>query len=487
MQRKFLTNLLLLITLNLLVKPVYIFGIDLRVQNLVGPDEYGMFFAMFNFSMLFNMLLDLGITNYNNRNISRYRHLLHKHFSGIITIRLLLAVVYALITLGTGLIAGYSPRQINLLAILVFNQFLIALILYLRSNIAGLQMFRTDSLISVLDRLVMIIMSSFILYQSKYAIHFRVEHFAWLQTLSYLSAAIVSSAIVIRKAAFQRLYWNRLFMMMIIRRSFPYALLVLLMMFYFRVDSVLLERILPEGIGARQAGIYASAFRLLDALVMLPYLFSVLLLPMFARMLKLRENYGEIIRIAFPLLLVFSFVAVSISIGYSEEIMQLLYREHAAASAQVFRLLMPGLIAFSISYVFSTLLTANGNLRKLNIIAGSAMVLNILLNLLLIPRYQAAGSAFASCSTLTLAAILHLLVSMKDFSIKPLRSDLWRFVVFCLLITIFLIGGRYLPLGWVSQMGITALAMVSSSLLLRMIRLKELWKIVRNQTTGETV
>jgi O-antigen/teichoic acid export membrane protein len=487
MQRKFLTSLLLLMTLNLLVKPAYIFGIDLRVQNLVGPDEYGMFFAMFNFSMLFNMILDVGITNYNNRNISQYRHLLHKHFSGIVTIRLLLAVIYAVITLATGLVAGYGPRQMNLLGILVFNQFLIAMILYLRSNIAGLQLFKTDSLISVLDRLVMIILGGFILYQSRYSEHFRVEHFAWLQTLSYLCAATAAAFVVVRKAAFRRLYWNRLFMLMVIRRSFPYALLVLLMMFYFRVDSVLLERILPEGIGARQAGIYASAFRLLDALVMVPYLFSVLLLPMFARMLKLREDFKEIIRIAFPLLLVFSFVAVSVSISYSEEIMQLLYREHAEASARVFRFLMPGLIAFSVSYVFSTLLTANGNLRTLNIIAGSAMALNIILNIMLIPRYQAAGSAFASCATLTLAALLHLLVTMRDFSITPSATDLLRFAGFCLAIALILTGGRYLPLGWVIQMGISAFAMVIASLMLRMIRPKELWMIIRKQTSGKAV
>jgi|GEM_PF-5217839 len=41
MQRTFLTNLFLLLVLNLLVKPFYILGIDAGVQDAVGSEEYG--------------------------------------------------------------------------------------------------------------------------------------------------------------------------------------------------------------------------------------------------------------------------------------------------------------------------------------------------------------------------------------------------------------------------------------------------------------
>ncbi|HRZ50121.1 MAG TPA: oligosaccharide flippase family protein, partial [Bacteroidales bacterium] len=315
MQRKFLANLILLLFLNLLVKPLYIFGIDLGVQNLVGPDEYGIFFSMFNFSMLFNILLDAGITNYNNRNISQYRHLLNKHFSGIFTLRLLLAVVYVLIAFGTGLMAGYSQRQMQLLGFLAFNQFIISFILYLRSNIAGLQLFKTDSLISVLDRVILIVLCGYLIYNRHTRSQFTVEWFAICQTAAYLVTFLVALLVVMRKAAFRRFYWNPTFARMILRNSFPYALLALLMMFYFRIDSVLLERLLPAGTGSLQAGIYASAFRLLDAFLMIPYLFSVLLLPMFARMIRFRENPGQIISIAFPIILLFSVGTVALSLG----------------------------------------------------------------------------------------------------------------------------------------------------------------------------
>ena len=94
MQRKFVTNLALVLFLNLLIKPFWILGIDVAVQNAVGLEQYGFYYAIFNFSFLLNIFLDLGITNFNNKNISQNNHLLSKHLSSIILLRLLLAGIF---------------------------------------------------------------------------------------------------------------------------------------------------------------------------------------------------------------------------------------------------------------------------------------------------------------------------------------------------------------------------------------------------------
>ena len=71
MQRKFLTNLLILLFMNLLIKPFWILGIDRSVQNAVGAEQYGFYFAIFNFTFLFNIMLDLGITNFKTATLHR--------------------------------------------------------------------------------------------------------------------------------------------------------------------------------------------------------------------------------------------------------------------------------------------------------------------------------------------------------------------------------------------------------------------------------
>jgi O-antigen/teichoic acid export membrane protein len=223
MQRKFLTNLGLLLLLNLLIKPFWVFGIDRTVQNIVGVGGYGFYFVVFNFSFLFNILLDLGITNFNNRNIAQNSQLLNKHFSGILVLKLLLTLIYILVTFGIALILGYNGAQLKLLGFLAFNQFLISFILYLRSNISGLLFFRIDSVLSVLDRFLMILFCGILLWGNITTTPFRIEWFVYAQTAAYLLTAATAFLIVVKKARFRKLSWNWAFFMMIIKQSAPFT------------------------------------------------------------------------------------------------------------------------------------------------------------------------------------------------------------------------------------------------------------------------
>ncbi len=166
MQKKFITNLAILICLNLLIKPFWTLVIEPSVQADVGNQAYGEYFALFNFSFLLNILLDFGITNFNNKNIAQNNHLLEKHFSGLFLLKLLLGLIYIVVTISIGLAIGYSTRYIKLLFLLGFNQFLISMLLYLRSNLLGLHAFKTDSVISVLDRFIMIGICAVLLWTS---------------------------------------------------------------------------------------------------------------------------------------------------------------------------------------------------------------------------------------------------------------------------------------------------------------------------------
>lgn len=445
MNKKFITNLIILLFLNLLIKPFWILGIDRGVQNAVGSQVYGLYFAIFNFTFLFNILLDMGITNFNNRNIAQNHHLLNKYFSSIVILKFLLAIVYSVITLSAGLIIGYDSTQMSMLLILCFNQFLMSFILYLRSNISGLHFFKTDSVISVLDRFLMIIICGVLLWTNITGQPFRIEWFIYAQTFSYIITALIAFAIVVRKAKFKKLKWNYPFFILIIRQSFPFAILVLLMAFYNRIDSVMIERILPDKQGEQQAGLYASAYRLLDAVNMLAYLFSVILLPMFSRMIKFKDEVNKLARLSFTLLFLLSVTVAVGSFFYRTEIMVWLYPQHInetlaiyssriQETSWIFGILMFGFIPISTTYIFGTLLTANGNLKYLNLMAAFGMVLNLSLNFLLIPYLKAIGSAYASLTTQVITALVQVMLVVLIFKFKFNIQYLLKLLIFVLVV-----------------------------------------------------
>lgn len=479
MHRKFITNLGLILLLNIVIKPVWIFGIDRTVQNIVSTGEYGFYSIILNLTFTFYILLDLGITSFNNKNIAQNHFLLRKHVSRILLLKIFLGLVFFVVVFIAGLWLGFDRRHYYFLIFLSINQFLVSFILYLRSNISGLLMFKTDSIISVLDRLLMIIICAFLLW-GRDRTDFQIIWFVYAQTAAYMITAIVAFLLVRKKSGMTSIKWDPVFSLMILKKSAPYAILILLMAFYNRFDAVMISKILGSETGNEQAGIYASAFRLLDAVNMIAYLFSVLLLPMFAKLISDKAPFEWLVKLSYNLLLVISVTFAIVSSFYSNEIMNLLYVKHIGESAEVFRWLILGFIPISVTYVFGTLLTSNGSLKQLNIVATIGMVMNISLNLILIPQFKAAGSAYASVVTQLVTALLQFFVAKQIFNFNiNLKTTLTSvfFVLGVVLITFF--SKQISPNSWIIGYCVGGSGSVLLALLLRLFSVSEIRSLVQ--------
>ncbi len=476
MKKKFFSNLILLVSLNLVVKPFWIFGIDRTVQNVTGSEAYGFYFSLFSFSLLLNILLDAGTTNYNNRVISREPEKLSVWFSQLFLIRLLLAVVYVLVSVGLAIVLGYSPRQLHLLWFLILNQFLASLILFFRSNITGLHLFKTDSVLSVADRILMILLVGIVLWGHVTDEPFRIEWYVYLQSLAYGLVAVGAFVLVLTKTSFFRPRFDKVFFFRILRESFPFAMLTLLMALYYRVDSVMLERMLPDG--ARQAGIYAQAFRLLDAFVMYAYLFSVILLPLFSRMIKEDKPVTGLVKFAFLLMMIPVLILGITTIIYRDPVMHLLYLSCTEASSGVLGLLMGALIFASSGYLFGTLLTARGDIKPLSRLAAGGFLLNIFLNFILIPRFQTLGAAWASLVTQAGIGMVQILMVSRRFRIPLSRMVPFQTYIFAGMITLtglILYGSGLNPLtGYLVQISLSLLLAV----MIKLIPLRQMISIL---------
>ena len=477
MKKTFLTNLALLLLLNFLVKPFWVLGIDRTVQNVVGAEEYGFYFSLFGFSLLLNIILDAGITNFNSRNIAQHRQLLSKYLSNIVSFKFVLALVYFAVSLIVALIIGYTWDQMRLLLVLIFNQFVASFVLYLRSNLSGLHLFRTDSILSVLDRFLMILICGILLWGNVTQSAFRIEWFVYAQTIAYVVTAMIAFGIVLAKTTFFRPRFDIRYFIIIFKQSYPFALLCLFMVFYYRVDSVRLERMLPDG--KIQAGMYAQGYRILDAAAMVGFLFGGLLLPIFSRMLKKREPVEQLTRISYLLLIVPTIIISLTCIFFKSELTDLLYLSHIEPSANILAVLMLGYIAISTSYIFGTLLTANGNLKEMNIMAGAGVLLNIVLNLILIPKYNALGSAIASLITQTFTALAQVLLVYRVLRFTISRTLIYRLVLlsFGLVLTGILL--QSLSISWYYRLFIFAGSGFIIAFLFRLLNIRIIYQILR--------
>ena len=472
MKKFFVTNLFFLLALNILIKSFWILGIDREVQNALSADVYGMYYALFNFTYLFNIILDFGITNYNNRTIAQHTQLLKKYFARIVPLKFALAAIYFVIILIAGAFLGYSSYQIKLLSWMCITQVLQSFISYLRSNITSLMLFKTDSIISVLDRSLLIVFCGIFLWNDSLRAIFTIDHFVYIQTLTMFITFLVALIVCLSKTGLLKLKWNFAFNLHILKDGLPYALLGLLMACYNRMDSVMLLGLVDDG--GVSSGIYASGFRLVDSANMVAYLFSVILLPLIAKMIKTNQKINSVVGAAFHLLLIITLGFVAVSLCYSTELMELLYNKHIAESAKVYKILSFCFIPISMTYIFGTVLTANGSLKYLNLIAGLGMIMNIGLNFILIPLFKENGAAMTSLITQSVTAILQAWLALKIFKIKFEWRYCLKIISFIVIVFFISIFARQLELNWIIKASITLVLIVLASFFVKIFRIKEI-------------
>lgn len=474
LKKKFISNLSFLVFLNGIVKPLYVFGIDRVVQNNVGPEVYGSYFALFNTAVIFQIFLDLGIENFIRRDIAQYPKMIRRYLPGVIFLKLLLLIPYTIICLLVAFSMKISAGEFPLLLILLLNQFLASFILTMRATLGGLQFFKTEGIISVLDRFLMIIFMGYLLLNPVTSANFKIIWFALVQTFAYALVLVISFFLVRSKSSLH-IQLNILQLIPIMKKLLPYALLYLLMAIYYRIDPVLLRIMLPDG--ARQAGIFAHAFRILDFMSNYAFLFPILLLPIFSRDLKLKQPVGDLLQLACMILMIPSVSVLIPTIIYRHELFDVLYHESILVSGDIYAFLTISYLGMCFSYTFGALLTANGNLRQLNYMAAGTVVISIVLNILLIPRYKVYGAAIANASAQIFTIIYHIVLARKVFNLKMQYRLLARVVIFLILLLSICLIFRYFIKTWVISCVLMVASGLSLSITLKLINIQSLARL----------
>lgn len=482
MNRSFVVNLAIILLLNLLIKPLYIL-LDIQVQNTVGPEEFGMFFAVFNFTYLFQIVLDLGINNYNNRSVAQDEGHIYRYLPALFMLKLILAVAYGVVSYVGGDAIGFSPMQMHLLGWVIVNQFLLSMLLFLRSNLSGMHHFKVDSVVSVLDKLLLSVILVVLLFGGNFKENFTISWFVYAQTASLgITLLLAGGAVLYFAGKIQfKSDWSNIRKMF--KATFPYALLGVFMTVYYRLDGVMIERMLPEA-GPYQAGVYAACYRLLDAANIIGLLFAGLLLPLFSRMLQKTEDPSDLLSFSFRVLVGGAVMVAIILRFFGEPVVDLLYSESTPYWGKVLYTLFWAFPGVSVAYTYGTLLVAGGQLKVFNIITFVAMLLNIGLNMLLIPQMEALGATYATIATQLLAST-GMIYFAHQFLKKPLPVfDFFRIGLLSIGVFAICQASTYISLQWEIKLALVSIIGTIMAFMLRVFEWKALVGMVKQRGEG---
>ncbi|MDF1698262.1 MAG: oligosaccharide flippase family protein [Saprospiraceae bacterium] len=477
MKKEFILNIILLLAINFLIKPFYLFGVDLHIQNIVGTDTYGMYKVLFNIAFLLQFVHEPGIQAFNSQNIAKDPQRLGFHLPRILGLKLILGVVYFILAIGYFLCNPYDASLLPLMIVITINLFLSTLFLFLRTNIASIGKYRTDSLLSSLDKLLMLIILGVLSWVSPFRENFEIIWLAYGQFAAFLISCIVALFILYKHLGILKISFSWDYAKKLLKWSLPYALILLSMSAYTRMDSIMIERILDDG--GLESGIYEYGYRFLDAFNMVGYLFAALLLPMYASNLKNNKVINDLIDIGLRMMVLVTFVGAAAAITYRNEIMTWSNKNATPYYGEIMIYLMLSFIVLSIAYIFGSLLMASNRLKNLNIVLLFGVVLNFGLNMYLIPSEHALGAAKATLITQTIMALGQIILVYKLIKVKITLRLLLSIVVFGLLCA--LIFGSiyaYISIGWVYRAVLSISFTMIFALVLRLVDVKSITGLI---------
>lgn len=170
------------------------------------------------------------------------------------------------------------------------------------------------------------------------------------------------------------------------------------------------------------------------------------------------------------------------SMFYQKEIMELMDYPEIVTSATIFSVLMFAFLGMAGTIIYGTLLTANGNLRELNITSAVAVVINVVLNLILIPKYLALGAAISALVTQVFVGVSQYVLVILRFKLSLNLNLVFKIAVFTAGVFGLGLGSQQVNADW----GFRFLGMIAASVILalalNLINLKAMIRMVLNKS-----
>ncbi len=216
-------------------------------------------------------------------------------------------------------------------------------------------------------------------------------------------------------------------------RSLPLSLTAFFISIFLRIDQIMLSRMLDMD----SVGMYSAAVRLVEAVNFIPVIFGALLLPVFSRHIN-GDKFSSILSLSFRGMAWIALIFITVVTLFGRDILHILWGNQYLASAQSLEIL-----SWSVLFVFLGTINVPATIalgiQKYNLVFVVIQAsLNVLLNLILIPRYGIAGAAISTTATYGLG----FLIMWVFPAMRVIAVSVWREVlplVFLVSVLLFII------------------------------------------------
>lgn len=446
------------------------------IARLIGVENVGKYTVALSYTTIFSIFIDLGTSPIITREVAKQKDKLHNYLNTIISSKLILSLLVYLVVIISIHILNYDTQIRKLIYVSGFVMIADSFVLSIYSSLRGLQNLKYEALGIILNQCIaMSIGVTGLLFFTKNPI---------ILMFAFLFGSIANG--LFAKYSLQKNYslrikinfdWPTIKHIYII--SIPFALSGIFTRVYSYIDSIILQRYM----GDAAVGIYSVAYKIPFALQFIPSAFAASIYPAMSAFYnkepkKLQQTWEKatiyLLLLALPMLWGIYQLSDIVILNF--------YGNEYAESVTVLKTLIFGLIFIFLNFPLGSLLAACDKQNINTTFIGLTMVINIIANIILIPRFSYLGAAYAfliSHGFLFISSFIyaHWLISINKLNLS------WIFIRLLLATYIMGIFVSYVKseISWVLSIFVGATIYGLAILMLKVLNTKEFLAMLKRK------
>ena len=359
------------------------------VARHIGVEDTGIYFFVLSFTTIFVIFVDLGFSNVLIREAARAQEKMQHYIATVLSIKLLFAVFTYIIAITTIYLLGYDIVVRQLVCVSAITMLFDSLNLTLYGVFRAYGNLVYEASASVMSQLLTLVLGSIFLWLD-YPLIFLM--YAFLIS-SILNSVFATSMLYRRYKLNIKISYDRVLFRHMLPIVIPFALAGIFGRVYSYIDSVLLSKLA----GNIAVGLYSVPHKIANAFQFIPLAVVAAFYPRFSEYFihdrkKLDYAFHQGIKYL-------ALVALPVSVGIyiiADPLVHAFFSTEYVGSILALKIFMIGLFFGFVNLFFGALFNACNRQVFQTILIAIVMVLNIILNIVLIPRYGVYGAAFAS-------------------------------------------------------------------------------------------
>lgn len=403
-------NFILLYTSELIGQFLSFFLV-IAIARYFGDIGLGKYSFAFSFVSLFLIIADMGLPTLITKEVAKDRKLAQLHLTKTFTLKLILNVITFAVTLAVIFASRRDYETIIFVGLAALAMVFFNLAGIFRAIFQAYEIMEYEALMKVIERIIAVSLGIFLFYRG-YGLIALFIVLVFSNLMYYLSIfALTKAKISGISLSFDKKSWKQN-----LKESVPFWVTTIFITLYFKIDTVMLTFIK----GFEAAGWYNAALKIIEVITRIPFLLNVAVFPAFSKFYRNSHDKTKLFYTkSFYFMIVLALPMATGLVLLADRIIVYVFSQEFANSIAALQILAASLVFVFVNYLMGYLLNAIDRQRLFTLTVTTTAIINILLNLMLIPKYSYIGAASATLiSEVINFGMLYYFTSKNQFRVS---------------------------------------------------------------------